>query len=155
MIKNIEHYKVQNFFNSDFVKDLVTISIFKNPDGSYELFDTYTIKLIDKKYHIETKHTFETIEFYSLQNAVTWCIYTRKDKITEANRIYNLDKLIEGINFSIFSLRSKLKNTKDLDNIVIYSGKLSQDEVKKHNLIHELSEYRSQANYWQINDLTI
>lgn len=155
MIKNIEHYKVEHFFNSDFVKDLVKISIIKTTDGSYDLFDRYTIKLIDKKYHIETKHTFSIIEFYSLQNAVTWCIFTQKNKFIEAKRIYSLDKLIEGINFSISSLRSKLNNTDDLDRILIFSGKLSQDEAKKHNLMHELSGYRIQANYWQVNDFTM
>lgn len=155
MIKNIEHYKLEHFFNSDFAKDLVKISIFKNPDGSYDLFDTYIIKSLDKKYQIETKHVFGTIEFYSLQNAVTWCIFTQKNKFTEANRIYILDKLVESINFSITSLRTKLNNSKDLDNIVIYSGKLSQDEAKKQRLIHELSGYRSQANYWKVNDFTI
>lgn len=149
MIEHIKHYKVEHFFNSDFVKDLVKISIIKNSDGSYELFDKYTIVSKNKKYTIETKHCYDTLEFYTLQNAVTWCIFTQKEKFTEANRIYNLDKVIEGVNFSIMSLKDKLDKSYDLDDITIYSCKLSQDEAKRQQLLYELSSYRSQANYWQ------
>lgn len=151
MINSIQHYKVEHFFNSDFVRDLVKISIIKNADGSYELFDRYIIRLKNKKYNIEIKHCFDTLDFYSLQNAVTWCIYSQKNKHAEANRIHSLDKIIESINFSITSLRDKLNRSTELENIVIYSGKLSEDEAKKQLLLYELSSYRTQANYWQIH----
>lgn len=149
MIDQIEHYKVEHFFNSDFVKDLVKISIIKNPDGSYELFDKYTIFSKDKKYTVETRYCYDTVDFYSLQNAVTYCIFSHKSKFTEADRIYDLDKILESINFSILSLRSKLLKSNNLENITIYTCKLSQDEAKKQNLLYELSGFRSQANYWQ------
>ena len=35
--------KVNSFFDTQFVKNSSEISIFKNPDGSYELFDKYLI----------------------------------------------------------------------------------------------------------------
>lgn len=155
MIEHIEHYKIEHFFKSDFVKDLVKISILRNPDGSYDLFDKYVISSDSKKYIVTTKHCHDAIDFYSLQNAVTWCIFTEKNRIVDASRIYSLDKNIESINFSILSLKTKLKKSSDLDNITIYSGKLSQDEAKRQNLLHELSEYRSQANHWQTHHFRI
>lgn len=145
----ISHYKVENFFNSNFVKDLVKISIFKNSDGSYELFDKFIISQKNKKYIVETKYCFDNIDFYSLQNAVTWCIYTQKNRFAESTRIHTLDKIVEGINFSILSLKSKLNKTDDLESVTIYSCKLSQDEAKRQKLLNELFSYRSQAHYWQ------
>ena len=43
MTEEITHYKIDNFFKSDFVQELVKISIIKNQDGSFEVFDIYNI----------------------------------------------------------------------------------------------------------------
>ena len=155
MIEHLAHYKVEHFFNSSFVKDLIKISIIKNSDGSYELFDKYTITAKNKKYVVEIKHIWNTLDFYSLQNAVTWCIYCQKNRFIESDRIHSLDKILEGINFSILSLKSKLKKAKTVEAAAIYSDKLSEDEAKQEKLLYELNSYRSQANYWQTHHFRV
>lgn len=152
MIDNITNYKVEHFFNTDFVKDTIQISILKNPEGYYDLFDKYLITPKDKKYYVEVKHSFDTKMFYSLQNAVTWCIFENKKKFSESSRIESLDKIIESLDFSIKMFRSMISKTKDEENLLIYSAKLSQDTAKKQVLLKELTGYKNQAKYWQTHN---
>lgn len=152
MTEYFSDYKVAKFFNSDFTKDLVKIAIIKNTDGTYELFDKFTITVINKIYVVENKYNYEKIEFYSLQNAVVYCVFIQKKKYVESNRIYNLDKVLESINFSIVSLKNKIEKTKDKEYALIYSCKLTHDLAKKSKLLHELSSYKKQASYWQVTN---
>lgn len=147
--------KIEHFLNTGFVKNTIQISILKNIDGSYELFGKFKIYEENKKYVVETKYTHSSTFFYSLQNAVTWCIFQKRDKFNESTRIYNLDKIIEGLNFSINRLNSMLNKVTDNENILIYSAKLSQDEAKKYKLNHELQGYKTQAKYWQDTKFTL
>lgn len=151
MINDVLYKKVENFFTGGFVQDTIKISIIKNSDNSYELFDKYTIKFVNKKFLVESRTSYEIKYFNSLQNAVIWCIYQQKNKFGESNRIEILDKMIESTDFSINLLKEMIKKSKNDDNIFIYIAKLSQDEAKKNKLLAELNRYKDQARNWQFN----
>jgi hypothetical protein len=149
MTENLQIKKVENFLKNDAVQSTIKISIFKTPNGEYELFDKYRIKQVDKKYVVEINNVFYQKIFYSLQNAVTYCIFENLNKFIESVRIHDLDKLVESLNFSISVLKSLISKSKDIESKMIYSGKLSQDEAKRTILLNELASYKQQANYWQ------
>lgn len=151
MINNITNYKLEHFFDKGFVKDTIQMSIIKHHDGSYELFDKFIVFPKDKEYYVETKNIFGSTSFYSLQNAVTWCIFQNKGKFLEANRIESLDKVIQSIDFSISLLKNRIHNESDTEAKLIYSAKLSQDKFKRINALSELSGYKNQAKRWQLD----
>lgn len=156
MINDMMYHKLENFFEGGFVKDTIKLSIVKNSiDNSYELFDKYMIKSSDKKFLVENKTSSKIEQFYSLQNAVIWCIYQQKNKIVESNRIEILDKMLEGLTFSINLLKNLIKKSINNDDIFVYIAKLSEDEAKKKKLLSELNKYKNQAKFWQFNRVVL
>ena len=142
--------KVNSFFDTQFVKNSSQIAIFKNPDGSYELFDKYLITGDDtNKYTVSIKHSFTEINFASLRNAVTWCIFEKRNLINELRRIVELDLSLEGLEASILRHETLLRKTKDIDTKVIYSAKLSQEKMRKKALTLEINVFIENSKNWQ------
>ena len=95
---NTNEEKIYDFFNKDFIKNISDIAILKHDDNCYELFDKYLIQgSKNEGYTVTVKHSFTEVSFYTLKNAVTWCIFQKRNKIREANRIEHLDKSLESI----------------------------------------------------------
>ena len=125
----INEQKIYDFFNKDFIKNISDIAIIKHDDGCYELFDTYLIQgAKNDGYKISVKNTFTEVFFYSLKNAVTWCIFQKRNKIREANRIEHLDKSLESIRNMIVWHKKLIEKVKDSEIKLIYLAKLSYDE---------------------------
>jgi len=142
--------KLEKFFNTKFVKNTTKLLIIKNSDGSYDLFDRYHIVFNGNKYVLSTRFSYENKEFGSLRNAVVYCIFSIKNKINEAVEIYELDKKLDRVNFSIELLNSLIFKTKT-DKILIYCDKLTEEKLKKNKLTDEISKYQKQANNYQLN----
>ena len=70
-------------------------------------------------------------------------------KNSQTKHFETVYKKVESLNFSILSLRDKLYKTKEVENTLIYSSKLSQEEAKKKKFLYELNSFKKQANYWQ------
>lgn len=140
--------KVESFFKKTYVKDTLELSIIRNDDGSYELFDHYRVINDNKKYRVEIKHSFETKQFNTLKNAFIWIVFHKRKDYKELVRIEQLDQKIEGINFSIEYLHYMIKKTKNMENVLIYSAKLSQDQAVKKKLMLELNKMLDSARKW-------
>ena len=145
--------KVENFFHKGYIQDTIQLSILKNEDGTYDLFDKYTIIPENNRYKIEIKYSFDTKYFSTLKNAVTWVIFHKRNHYREMGRIEELDKKIESINFSITYLKAKIQKTKDIENVMIYGAKLSQDEAVKRKLMTELNDFVHNATIWHFGSL--
>lgn len=142
--------KIYDFFNKDFINHTSNIAIFKNQDGSYELFNRYEITgSKNDGYVITIKHSFTSIFFYSLKNAVTWCIFEKRNKIYESNRIVHLDHSLNNIKNMRLWHKKLLKNTKNIDRKMVYLAKLSFDCNKYNNLLKELNEFTTTSKFWQ------
>lgn len=141
--------KVDHFFNKEFVKDTIKLSIIKNDNGTYELFDQYQIISENKRYKVEINHRLDTAYFYTLKNAVTWVIFHKRNRIKELARIQQLDQKVESMDFSISHLKNMIFRSNNVENKTIYSAKLSQDEAVRHRIISELLDYANNASIWQ------
>jgi hypothetical protein len=140
--------KVEHFFNKKFVKDTIELSMIKNSDGTYSLFDKYQITLEDEKYKVDIMHVLDAKYFNTLKNAFTWIIFHKKNDFNKLNRIEYLDQKIEGVFFSIGYLKHMIEKTKNAENQVIYSAKLSQDQAVRKKLLSELNEFTEDAKFW-------
>lgn len=140
--------KVEHFFNKGFVRDTIELSMIKNSDGTYNLFDKYKITVEDGKYKVEIMHVLDAKYFHTLKNAFTWIIFHKKNDYNKLNRIEYLDQKIEGVFFSIGYLKHMIGKTKNTESQVIYSAKLSQDQAVRKKLLSELNGFTEDAKVW-------
>lgn len=152
MIKRINSEKqLEKLMKSDFLGDLEDVIIFQNTDGSYELFNTYRIaKNVKNEYVVTMLTTFTTYQFYTLQHAVAWCTYDKRNLIYQSERIIQLDNLLAGLDVDILLHTKIFKNTKNPEDRLIFLAKLSEDKLKKKLITDELYTYINDSKRWQI-----
>lgn len=141
--------KIADFLTREYNTNNAEISIFKNQDGSYELFNKYIINKINNRYQVNKKVSYTSKNFSTLKNAVTWCIFDKRNKIRESIRIEYLDKMIDSKNVAI-ELHTRLINkSSSIENTLIYFAKLTDEEAKKKILLKELSGFITESKLWQ------
>ena len=82
----------------------------------------------------------EIMEFNTAKNALVWAILHRNTKMSEANRVEQLDKNIAAMNVEI-ALHRKLQNTADVEKYLIYSSKLQNNLLRQKQFLTELDKY--------------
>lgn len=140
--------KVENFFAKKFVKHTIELSILKNHDGTYDIFDKYKVIPENGKYKVEIEHVYDTYYFNNLKSAFTWVIFHKRQFFNQMSRVEFLDQKLEGVTFSINHLTVMLNKTKDVESKLIYGAKLSQDEAVKKKLLLELNKLIEEAKAW-------
>lgn len=128
---------------------LQDIAIFQNPDGSYEVFNSYIIHKKSNGAVVELFNGDIINSFCSMKNAICWCIFDKQSKASTANRIVELDLKISAVDVSLYMHQKLFKKTKDADNRMIYLAKLNEDKFRKRQMTKELEGYISESNYWQ------
>lgn len=141
--------KLDKFFKKEFVNNMDDVAIFRNSDGSYELFDKYLIHKNEDYYRLTTKYSSTTKCFSSLKNAVTWCIFDKRNKLDVLSRIEELDRMIDGMDISINIHKKLIEKSKDRELKLIYAAKLSQEQVVRKKYINELLTFINDSKYWQ------
>lgn len=144
--------KINSFFSTDLEKSMANIMIMQNDDGTYELFNKYIISTEHADVVVKSKYTHTVKKFSSLPIAVTWCIFDKRNKIAELNRVEYLDQMLSGLNYSITLHKKLFKNNKDMTFISL--AKLSQDLYKKKLLNTELMEYIAESKIWQLKQFS-
>lgn len=138
--------KVQDFLIKE-IRSLEDVAIFKNEDGSYTLFDKYNIQKNSDHYLVITRS--EELSFSTLKNAVTWCVFENRKKYMTSNRIKHLDQLISSSKVAIEIQRNILKRVKGIEDMLIHSAKLHEEELKKNTMLQEIEGYIQESIYWQ------
>lgn len=118
-------------------------------DRGYELFGEYVIALNEGKYVITKNRTDLYKEFFNLKNAIVWATLDYRNSISNANRVDELDMLIEGLTASINMHQEYYNKSKDADRKLIYFTKLQESRLKKRSLQHEIGRYINETKRWQ------
>jgi hypothetical protein len=143
--------KFKKVIPEETINNLVDLSVFRDTDGSYHLFDKYVIRRVKDEY-IVSVNSFDTNKtFYTLKHAVAWCTYDKRNKIVDSNRIYDLDKKVAGLESIIQGHQKLIKSTKNMDDKLIYLAKLGEEKMKKRQLYDELGRYIATSKSWQNN----
>lgn len=144
----INEKRIEKFVSQQLLENLQDIVIYQENDGSYKLFNAYSIsKNSDKEYIVTGNST--GAKFYVLKNAVSWCIFDKRNKMYEARRIAELDNKLVSIEVDINIHQNLFKKSKMTDDKLMYLAKLNEDRIKKKNIIRELENYVSDSNLWQ------
>lgn len=142
--------QLEKLMQTEILGDLEDIIIFQNTNGSYELFNSYTITKNKQNEYIVMMHTTHTeCCFYTLKHAVAWCTFDKRNMLYQATRILQLDNLLAGLEVDI-SLHTKIfKNSKLSDDKLIFLAKLTEDKLKKKQFMDEIYTYINDSKKWQ------
>lgn len=141
--------KLKKVIPADTIDNLADLSVFRDTDGSYHLFDKYVIRRLNDEY-IVTVNSFDTTKtFYTLKHAVAWCTFDKRNRILDSNRIYDLDKKVAGLESIIQGHQKLIKTAKNMDDKLIYLAKLGEEKMKKRQLHDELGRYIATSKSWQ------
>jgi len=141
--------KINQFLSKELLHKMGDIAIFKYEDGTYELFNKYHIIEEKGNYIIKPKRSFDTMNFSSLRNAVTWCSFDNRNKLTQADRIAYLDSMISGLDANITVHKNLIARTKDVEYKLIYIAKMSEEQAKKKYMVEEMSSFINESKNWQ------
>ena len=135
--------------NSEFAK-LQDVVIFKDTDGTYSLFNKYHIKKKDTNDVVVSLNNGDDVNsFFSMKNAVCWCVLDKIGKYQLANRVIDLDMHLSSVEVHI-SIHSKLfKKAKKTEDKLIYLAKLNEDKFQKKAMSEELNRYVENSYAWQ------
>jgi hypothetical protein len=135
--------------NSEFAK-LQDVVIFKDTDGTYSLFNKYHIKKKDANDIVVSLNNGDDVNsFFSMKNAVCWCVMDKIGKYQLANRVIDLDMHLSSVEVHI-SIHSKLfKKAKKTEDKLIYLAKLNEDKFQKKSMSDELNQYIANSYAWQ------
>ena len=135
--------------NSEFAK-LQDVVIFKDTDGTYSLFNKYHIKKKDANDIVVSLNNGDDVNsFFSIKNAVCWCVLDKIGKYQLANRVIDLDMHLSSVEVHI-SIHSKLfKKAKKTEDKLIYLAKLNEDKFQKKAMSDELNQYIENSYAWQ------
>ena len=141
--------KLTDFFSKEILHGPGGISIFRNDDGSYQVFNTYTLHNDEFGCVVNSRTNDKSLLFASAKTAITWCIFEKRNKIQTADRISHLDRMITGIDISIGMHRRLIKKSKDYNSRLIYLAKLTEEQEKRKHMIKELDKYINDSKVWQ------
>ena len=120
---------------------VLNILIYSNDDGQYVLFDKYFIAKAPGHFKLLRIRDDVILEFSYVRNAIAWAILDDKCRISEANRILELDQKMGSLKAEI--LLHKKHRTE------ISRDKLSNSLSKQKKFQWELDKYIMMAKQCQ------
>lgn len=142
--------KLDNMIATTEFAKLQDVVIFQDTDGTYSLFNKYHIKKKDvNNITVSLNNGDDVNSFFSMKNAVCWCVLDKIGKYQLANRVIDLDMYLGSVEVHI-SIHSKLfKKAKKTEDKLIYLAKLNEDKFQKKSMSDELNKYIANSYAWQ------
>lgn len=152
---------MNNKLSSDAIKKLDSIAddaltklqkklILFEKEGTYNVFGKYIIENTKKTSKVLNTSGNVIHNFYSIKNALAWCIFDYRNKFYDSRRIIDLDRQLSSIDIDI-EIHKRLYKKSKKENREIYELKLSEDLIKRSNIVNLLRKYIISSNTWQIN----
>ena len=141
--------RIERMIPSKEMASLQDLIIFQDTDGSYQLFNKYSILKKNDEYEVTVLTSDKKLHFSSLKNATAWCIFDKRDKFYETRRIQELDGKLSGLEVDIQIHQKMYREAKTEGDQLIYIAKLSEDRLRRKIMLEELAEYTTDSKHWQ------
>jgi hypothetical protein len=141
----------ETIFNDFISKKFNKISrnlIYIEDDGAYILFNAYRIIKKNNLFVVNKYMALDEYEFNSLKNATAFVTLDKYNKIIEAQRILELDKILARINNDT-SVYRRLKTKGTLESREISRDKFSDCLYKQSRFQYEIDKYINVAKLCQ------
>ena len=146
--------KIERVIPKEQIKSLQDIVVYQDEDGTYQLFEQYSIEKVGSSYIVSGNSLSKTLSFSVLKHAVTWCTYDKRNKILDANSILDLDHKISRLESEINIRQAMAKKAKSPDDKLIYIAKLGEDKLRRKQMIEQLDSFVRESRNWQSNRLS-
>jgi hypothetical protein len=146
--------KIERVIPKEQIKSLQDVVVYQDSDGTYQLFEQYSITKVDSSFIVTGNRLSKSLSFSVLKNAVTWCTYDKRNRIQESNDILDLDHKLSRIESDINIRQAMAKKAKTPDDKLIYIAKLGEDKVKRKQMAERLDGYIRESRNWQIKRLS-
>jgi len=148
-IKKVER-KLDNLILTNEFSKLQDVVIFQDVDGTYKLFNKYSLKKTGASDVVVSLIKGDDINsFFSIKNAVCWCVLDKLGKYNLANRVIDLDMSLSSVEVHISIHLNLFKKAKKTEDKLIYLAKLHQDRLQKKAMSEELNQYIKDSYVWQ------
>ncbi len=148
-IKKVEK-KLDNLILTNEFSKLQDVVIFQDVDGTYKLFNKYSLKKSSTSDVVVSLIKGDDINsFFSIKNAVCWCVLDKLGKYNLANRVIDLDMSLSSVEVHISIHLNLFKKAKKTDDKLIFLAKLNEDKFRRSSMYQELESYVGQSDYWQ------
>ena len=141
-IKEFERALQQEF------KDLLPNTIFKDDDGSYNVFGKYRIESANPGYRVYCAAT-EVGTFNTTKSALSWCIADKHQAYNTARDILELDIKLGAMTRDITARTSIADRSKQWEFRDIVGTKLETKIIRKKKVENELAKCVNWAKYIQ------
>lgn len=148
MIEEEKFKLLKKIVSEDDLENLANSLVIHNGNG-YELFGEYLLYKSHSYYKLEKYKTHGDRYFYNMRNAVIYATLDKQNKVFDAQRVAELDKMLEGAVANGTLHQTLYKKSKNLDNKALYYAKLSEDSEKRRKILNQLDTYALQVKNWQ------
>lgn len=114
--------------------------IIVDTDDGYILFNQYFIEKNKHSFKLLRRGDEKVFQFFNLKNAITYAILHKNYKMFEAERVYELDHMLDSINLEKKIHEKKRKKLK-IDEYILKTIKLQSVFDKRTRFEHELDKY--------------
>lgn len=137
-MRKIPYEKIEEI--AEIVLPKVINKIIVDTDNGYLLFNEYYIEKNNDAYHLLRRGDDKLFAFNQLKNAITYGILFKNLLLYEAMRVYEIDRLLSGIEIEK-KIQEKRKKKKDIENFIIRMTKLQTLNDKRNKFVSELDKY--------------
>lgn len=129
------------------------VVIWKDDDGSYYLFNRYSIRPDGSQYTV-AKHNTDVRTFDRLLSAVSWCVADNVGRYDVSTEIKRLDALLTTMANDIYVRTNSLKNCKDAEQSEVVLLKIDTKNKQKREVEEKLKYFFRQTKTWQQRGFT-
>jgi len=133
--------KITDFVKKEFNNDLKHLTMVRESNNSFLLFNRYRLYKKNNQVNIEHLRITEFHTFFRAKNAVTWCIFENFNQYYDANRIKNLDRIFADQELQIDLYKKLVYKENDKDQKIIYYNKLTEGLAKKKAVAFEIEKF--------------
>lgn len=146
----ISNHNIEKFLAKELYSNLKEVFIIQDENGSYHLFNRYTIEPQSNGLFKVIPYTYtQELLFSSLKNAFTWCIFNKLNRFIESKRIEKIDHMLAALDIVMQQQKKLLAKSKDSDVKSIYRAKLHESKVRKNIMLKEIKTYINISRHWQ------
>lgn len=147
--------KFYNILSKGSLYKLQEVYVSKEKNDTYLLFNKFYIEKISKDNILVSKIDSNiSHSFYNFKDAVAWCVFYDTGKLYEADRVLELDQKLDGLETDIFISKRLFKNSKTVEDRILYLTKLSENKLKKASYTKQIQILLQDSKRLQLKRFT-
>lgn len=149
-MNNTQLYKALEKVVTNKVYEQLKDSVIVQEKDSYRLFESYYISNTKKGFSVKKINVHGETIFSYLKYAVTYAVLDKKNAISDAARVAELDQKLASLDINIKLYEKLEKKAKNQDTKLLYLCKRTEAVNKKKIVSKELDIFATRTKEWQL-----